>query len=538
MTTGWKQETRIGVAAVLSFLILVTALIANRGRKGKPAPAMALPPAATAPPARAAVARPRAHAGVGEPGTAKPRPTREMLLAMADGPDPLPPPEAPPEPMPAVKPAEGGELLLPPPVDAKAGATSEPTPDLPAPTPDPATPAPAESPKGPADAAGSALPEVKPTTGGLDRPSQPAKEPAEESSARPPELPRDPIDPKGPGTATPAPAPAGGSNPPAPGGAESPLDGPSTAAVSAEARPPSETPASPIQEPEPTPPPEKADAPRSMAVEPARPREAPSFAPAPTGPEPAAPAREGGQGTWVTLPNTSAKAPDDEPTPRNDLAASTSSGRGEPVAAASVDRVEPVPHVVQRGENFWTISRLYYGSGRYYRALWKANSRLVEKPEKLYVGMTIRIPPPEALDRSLIEPPKSETPVKRLRKTSQPAARVDRGAADTPSSARQASEKDLALPVVDPLSDRGTKTPREFEPGPSTEVRYRPRRPLYRVRSGTETLRSVARDTLGDSHRADEILELNRDVVKDPRQLVVGQVLELPEDARVSSRAP
>ena len=30
-------------------------------------------------------------------------------------------------------------------------------------------------------------------------------------------------------------------------------------------------------------------------------------------------------------------------------------------------------HKVEKNENFWTISRLYYNSGRYYKALWKAN---------------------------------------------------------------------------------------------------------------------------------------------------------------------
>ena len=38
-------------------------------------------------------------------------------------------------------------------------------------------------------------------------------------------------------------------------------------------------------------------------------------------------------------------------------------------------RVEAVPHVVERGENFWTISRLLLRLGRYYRALWKANAQ-------------------------------------------------------------------------------------------------------------------------------------------------------------------
>jgi nucleoid-associated protein YgaU len=41
---------------------------------------------------------------------------------------------------------------------------------------------------------------------------------------------------------------------------------------------------------------------------------------------------------------------------------------------------------------------------------------------------------------------------------------------------------------------------------------------------------------LGDSHRSSEILDLNHDPIDDPAQLIVGQVLELPEDARTSVR--
>jgi nucleoid-associated protein YgaU len=59
-------------------------------------------------------------------------------------------------------------------------------------------------------------------------------------------------------------------------------------------------------------------------------------------------------------------------------------------------------------------------------------------------------------------------------------------------------------------------------------------RPVYKVRRN-DSLRSIARDVLGDYHRADELYELNRDVIKDPSQLVVGQLLELPDDAKTAS---
>jgi nucleoid-associated protein YgaU len=78
---------------------------------------------------------------------------------------------------------------------------------------------------------------------------------------------------------------------------------------------------------------------------------------------------------------------------------------------------------------------------------------------------------------------------------------------------------------------------------PETRTAARPRatavaskrRPVYKIRK-YDTLRSIARDMLGDSHRSSEILDLNRDLIDDPAHLIVGQILELPDDARTSVR--
>ena len=79
-----------------------------------------------------------------------------------------------------------------------------------------------------------------------------------------------------------------------------------------------------------------------------------------------------------------------------------------PTGVANLDAgglVGSVPYVVKSGENFFTIAKDCYGSGRFYPALWKANSDQVPCGKKLRVGQTIRIPLPEALDRSQILPP-------------------------------------------------------------------------------------------------------------------------------------
>jgi nucleoid-associated protein YgaU len=250
-----------------------------------------------------------------------------------------------------------------------------------------------------------------------------------------------------------------------------------------------------------------------------------------------------GEATGAAIPNAGRRRPaDDIPTPRD-----TIDDAPAPAGADEPDEVESVPHVVQSGENFWTIARLYYGSGRFYRALWKANSGLVPAPEKLRVGMTIRIPPPEALDRALVKasPTSPETgpgsesgSVKTYRRTSRPVLQDDREeASEIPSSAMsrpRRSEIELALPVADP-SSRADPESSSSDPDAVPETRFRPRRPTYKVRPH-DTLRSIARDTLGESRRTDEILELNRDILKDPNDLSPGQIIELPDDARLGLR--
>ena len=75
----------------------------------------------------------------------------------------------------------------------------------------------------------------------------------------------------------------------------------------------------------------------------------------------------------------------------------------------------PYVHTVRAGENFWTISLLYYRSGRYCKALWAANQNAIPAFDRLAVGDKIIIPRPDQLDPALIEevpapaPPPPET---------------------------------------------------------------------------------------------------------------------------------
>jgi multidrug efflux system outer membrane protein len=70
---------------------------------------------------------------------------------------------------------------------------------------------------------------------------------------------------------------------------------------------------------------------------------------------------------------------------------------------AGVPGQNPYIHTVRSGENFRTISGLYYKSDRYHKAIWAANKQAVPAPDRLTVGDKIIIPRPDQLDPALIE---------------------------------------------------------------------------------------------------------------------------------------
>ena len=203
--------------------------------------------------------------------------------------------------------------------------------------------------------------------------------------------------------------------------------------------------------------------------------------------------------------------------------------------SAAAEKIEATLHVVERKENFWTISRLYYGSGRYYKALWKANAEKCPKIDGLRVGDVIVIPAPEDLDSSLFD--RLTANVRKTASTAEPAPRRP-----TPR------DEDFVLPPASRApatrAGRSTEDRETTEPDPTTHASARPRDPsdsnqarkhVYKVRP-SDTLRSIARDTLGSSRRAGEILDLNPGLVDESGRLTAGQLIELPDDARVMIR--
>jgi nucleoid-associated protein YgaU len=244
--------------------------------------------------------------------------------------------------------------------------------------------------------------------------------------------------------------------------------------------------------------------------------ELPTFTPLPTSDEPSALPSAAVLAGWTAIPNAGKMRMTRSDTDNGD--ASTEERR--PPHPQDEDRLVPVPHVVQRGENFWTISRLYYNTGRFYKALWAANRATVPVIDRLYVGTTIQIPPPEALDRSLVERPQPSSPGR----STHPLAARDR---QTRRTGRE-SDVTLVLPVGSPEAEAGSLV--AAEPDPKAATWPEAHRPVHTVRA-SETLRTIARARLGDAHRADEILRLNRDVIEDPHRLVPGMSLRLPANA-------
>jgi nucleoid-associated protein YgaU len=229
--------------------------------------------------------------------------------------------------------------------------------------------------------------------------------------------------------------------------------------------------------------------------------------------------------------------------PRGQTASRGLAAASAPATGRPAGKIDTVLHKVESGENFYTISQSYYSSGRYYRALAHANADKFKRPEDLFVGAVIRVPPPEDLEPSYIDPPGTKYGSKA--KPPSPKSVAAAPQAMTPIRRARRSEVELDLPISDPADapasgDRGRSAARD-DAADLDRDRYEPEavsrsvstRPVHKVQP-YETLRTIARDRLGSGRRADEILELNRDTIDDPSDLIVGQILELPEDARVT----
>lgn len=143
---------------------------------------------------------------------------------------------------------------------------------------------------------------------------------------------------------------------------------------------------------------------------------------------------------------------------------------------------------VQPGDNYWTISKAFYGSGRYFGGLAQYNSHRIPSPEKMKPGMIVLIPDALVLHR---------------------------------------------------------KYPQLCGPDPSQIKPEEPfgffvdaqGHPAFRVGEG-DTLGGIAQKHLGRVTRAEQLYQMNKDRIRDPNNLKLGTILRLPPDAAQVMQLP
>lgn len=164
--------------------------------------------------------------------------------------------------------------------------------------------------------------------------------------------------------------------------------------------------------------------------------------------------------------------------------------------AMSTPRTTPVTepvnedvYQVQSGDNYWTISRRFYGTARFFGALAEYNRHRIQDPEKMRPGMYVLVPDIEILHRRYPEL--------------------------TGGGQSGTSPEDLVAGFF--VDSEG--------------------RPAYRVGKGV-TLTDIAQQHLGRATRWVEIYRLNKDHIPDVKTLKIGSVLVLPPDACQVRLAP
>lgn len=170
-----------------------------------------------------------------------------------------------------------------------------------------------------------------------------------------------------------------------------------------------------------------------------------------------------------------------------------------PLIAGDSYQVEP-------NDNYWSISRKKYGTGRYFMALAQHNSKLITDPRRMRPGVTISTPAAEELERAysqLIPKPAPTNP-------------VQTASASTATSGFGTGKYSVA-PTEQGESEAGFFMAKDGAP-------------MYCI-GEEDTLSGIAQRHLGRSSRWVQILELNRDVLTDGNTLKIGTVLRLPADA-------
>ncbi|QDV50187.1 LysM domain/BON superfamily protein [Gimesia fumaroli] len=155
-------------------------------------------------------------------------------------------------------------------------------------------------------------------------------------------------------------------------------------------------------------------------------------------------------------------------------------------------------YVVQNGENFWTISKKLYGSGRYFQLLAEMNRSRVSDPRKMRPGLKLIAP--------------------------------DQGTIDAEYRARHKATQTMVSEFSGQGGSRKSSKPAGF-------FISQDGRPMYRVGS-SDTLTDISQKHLGRSSRWYQIYQINRQRLQNPNKLQIGAELQLPYDASRVSLVP
>lgn len=170
-----------------------------------------------------------------------------------------------------------------------------------------------------------------------------------------------------------------------------------------------------------------------------------------------------------------------------------------PPPAPREDQINGVPrslmkrHDVREGESIYRIAQNAYGDGKLWNKLIDFNKGKIAPNGSVRQGVTLLLPPREVL---LGKP--------------------------LPTSDSDAARK----PSTPPSKPQGRPEPSRVDPQPERALASAKGK-TYVVQRG-DSLSDIAKKTLGSARRWNEIVDLNRDVLDDENNLIVGLTLKLP----------
>lgn len=153
-------------------------------------------------------------------------------------------------------------------------------------------------------------------------------------------------------------------------------------------------------------------------------------------------------------------------------------------------------HVIAPGDSAFKIARQYLGDGKYWKQIKEANPKAFANDAELKVGTEIVIP--------------------EVRQAAPKAAPAPASTKSSPTRLAQGSTP----PATKTVATKSTVASKGKDSSKSKQ---------YTIRKG-DTLHAIAKRELGSSGRVDEIMRMNRGVIKDPTTLPLGVAIVLPSD--------